>query len=339
MTANGRGHLARFVFHAFGRARRPAYNPAASVSARIFRLPPLMRITLVGTGAMACLFGARLAAVAPHAVTIVGTWLDGLAALRRRGVVLSDELGTAAHPVEAVPLGGPVKQAEIVLVLVKAWQLETVLPHLPGLLKPGGIILTLQQSLGNLEQLGPEACLGVTELEAALLEPGYVLAGPDRPTHLAAPEWAVDVFRHAGLDVVGVTPEQATGLLWGAVAVRCSLEALGLILDAPYGEMLARREALLLMDRAITECAMVAWAQNLHLPFADPLFAVRHAAETRARHSSPMRRDLRRGAPTEIDALNGAVAREGIRLGVHATVNEVLWHQVKALAAGAASRP
>ena len=81
-----------------------------------------MRITILGTGALACLFGARLAAVAPHAVTLVGTWPDGLAAIRRRGVVMLDELGTQTYPVQAVPLGQPVAPAEIVLVLAKPGQ-------------------------------------------------------------------------------------------------------------------------------------------------------------------------------------------------------------------------
>jgi 2-dehydropantoate 2-reductase len=42
-----------------------------------------------------------------------------------------------------------------------------------------------------------------------------------------------------------------------------------------------------------------------------------------------MQRDLDRGAITEIDALNGAVAAEGRRLGVPVPENELLWRQVR----------
>lgn len=290
-----------------------------------------MRITILGTGALACLFGARLAAVAPHAVTLVGTWPDSLAAIRRRGVVLQDDLGTHALPVQAVPLGQPVQPAEIVLVLAKAWQTATYQSHLESLLKPGGVVITLQQSLGHLEQLGPTACLGVTELSATLIEPGYVQAGPDKPSFLDAPQWVVDVFRHAEFDVERAPAEETLGRLWGIVAVRCGLEALSALLRLPYGELLRRADALTLMDRAVTECAMVAWAQRLSLPFADPMFAVHHAAEMAARQEAPMTRDLRRGMPTEVDALNGAVTLAGFTAGVHTAVNEILWRQVRAL--------
>ncbi len=298
-----------------------------------------MRITILGTGAMACLFGARLAAVAPRAITLVGTWPDGLAAIRRRGVVLTEPLATHAYPAQVALLGQPLPPAEIVLVLVKAWQTDAVAPYLADLVRPDGVVISLQQSLGNVEKLGPQACLGVTELSATLLEPGYARCDDERPTFLAAPEWAVEVFRHAGLDVVGITAERAFGLLWGALSMRCALEPLSALLQLPYGELLRRKDALTLLDRAATECAMVAWAERLPLPFADPLFSVRHAAETLAEREAPMLHDLRRGTPTEIDALNGAVVRAANQLGVHATVNEILWRQIRALSIDPQPRP
>jgi 2-dehydropantoate 2-reductase len=43
-----------------------------------------------------------------------------------------------------------------------------------------------------------------------------------------------------------------------------------------------------------------------------------------------MLQDLARGARTEIDALNGAVVREGRRLGVGTPINDRLFHLVRA---------
>jgi 2-dehydropantoate 2-reductase len=47
-----------------------------------------------------------------------------------------------------------------------------------------------------------------------------------------------------------------------------------------------------------------------------------------------MFQDILRGAPTEIEAINGAVVREGESLGVPTLVNEILWRLVKALVNG-----
>ncbi len=53
--------------------------------------PPSLLI--VGTGALASLFGARLAAAGVQ-VTMLGTWPDGLAALREHGVRLVEADGS-----------------------------------------------------------------------------------------------------------------------------------------------------------------------------------------------------------------------------------------------------
>src|SRR5688572_19204134 len=142
-----------------------------------------MRVTILGTGALACLFGARLASVAE--VTLLGTWAEGLAAIQERGIVVEDPSGSSTVRVQAAPQSalalseaeGVVEPADLVLVLVKAWQTERVAGRLSSRLTPKGIALTLQNGLGNLEKLGPRARLGVTTMGATLLGPGRVRPG------------------------------------------------------------------------------------------------------------------------------------------------------------------
>ena len=53
------------------------------------------RILIVGTGAMACFFAARLA---PHVdVTLLGTWEAGIKALQEHGVRLVEKDGSEKH--------------------------------------------------------------------------------------------------------------------------------------------------------------------------------------------------------------------------------------------------
>src|SRR4030095_11751198 len=81
-------------------------------------------ILVVGTGALASLFAARLMQ-AGHDVTMLGTWKEGLSALRSNGGHLVDANGNEqkfkAHvtddPRECVG-------TKYAIVLVKAWQTE-----------------------------------------------------------------------------------------------------------------------------------------------------------------------------------------------------------------------
>jgi 2-dehydropantoate 2-reductase len=289
-----------------------------------------MQLTLLGTGAMACLFGARLAGVAE--TTLVGAWAEGLAAIEERGIVVEESSGASSTVrVRAARLGASVDPADLVLVLVKAWQTEKVAPHLVSLLKPDGVALTLQNGLGNLEKLGPRAHLGVTTVGATLLGPGRVRPGGAGPIHVAGPEWVVELFRRAGFEAHRVDTAQVDSLVWGKLVVNCGINALTALLRVPNGELLDRPDAALLMERAATECAAVARAQGIALPFPDPVARVREVAQKTAVNRSSMFQDILRGAPTEIEAINGAVAREGERLGVPTPVNETLWRLVRAI--------
>jgi 2-dehydropantoate 2-reductase len=260
----------------------------------------------------------------------VGSWAAGIAAIRESGITLAAGRSRETVRAEAASWGDPVEPADLVLVLVKSWQAGKVAGELERLLKPAGAALTLQNGLGNLEVLGSRAHLGVTYLGAALLAPGRVRPGGNGPTWVAGPEWIVDLLRRAGLDAEHAPPARIDSLLWGKLAVNCGINALTAILRVRNGELLRRPEAEHLMRRAAQECAAVAAARGIALPFPDAAGQACEVARLTAVNRSSMLQDVRRGAPTEVEAINGAVVRWGEALGVPAPVNEMLLRLVRA---------
>jgi len=287
-----------------------------------------LNLTIVGTGAMACLFGAHLAAVAK--VTLTGAWEQGIAALRTSGILVEDSAAPRSVRVTAVPWGAATEPADLALILVKAWQTGEVAGHLERLLTPGGMALTLQNGLGNLEALGPRACLGVTYQGATLLGPGHVQPGGTGSTWIAGPEWIVQLFRRAGMAAERGDPAHLDGLLWGKLVVNCAINPLTALLRIRNGELLDSPDAMVLLRRAALECASLARAQGIALPFPDPFAKVCEVARQTAANRSSMLQDVLRGAPTECDAINGAVLRWGERLDLLTPVNEVLYRLVRA---------
>jgi 2-dehydropantoate 2-reductase len=284
-------------------------------------------LTIVGTGAMACLFGARLASVAK--VSLTGAWVEGIAALCGSGILVEDSAGPKSVPVTAVPWGEAAEPADLVLILVKAWQTAEVARHLERLLVPGGIALTLQNGLGNLEALGPRTCLGVTYQGATLLGPGHVQPCGTGSTWIAGPEWIVQLFRRAGMAAERGDPAHLDGLLWGKLVVNCAINPLTALLRIRNGELLGNPDAMILLRHAALECASVARARGIALPFPDPFAKVREVARRTAANRSSMLQDVLRGAPTECDAINGAVVRWGEQLTLATPVNEVLYRLVR----------
>lgn len=287
-----------------------------------------MRVLLFGAGAMSCLFGARLAPVAD--VTLVDAWREGIDAIRKNGILLEDSHGSRTAAVGAELPGTPLEPFDLALVLVKSWQTDAISKILPGCLKPGAIAISLQNGLGNVERLGANAFPGTTAEGATLLGPGHVRAGGSGPTHVVAPARVVDLLKSAGFEAYACDAGKARSLVWGKLSVSCGINALTALLGVPNGELLKRPAATELLERAVAECAAVARAAGIDLPYADPVSYAKEVAARTADNRSSMLQDVLRGAPTECDAINGAVAREGSRLRVPAPVNETLWRLVLA---------
>jgi 2-dehydropantoate 2-reductase len=224
-----------------------------------------------------------------------------------------------------------------VLVLVKSPQTRVVAPLAARAVSPSGRIVTLQNGLGNREALEKEAgagrvALGVALLGATLLAPGEVRVIPGRvvlgeePGHEDALRVLAARLREGGLEVDRT--RDVPRLVWRKLAANCAINPLTGLAGVSNGALLkddAHREALLAVAR---EVGAVAAALGVDLG-ADPGALAAEVARTTASNRSSMLQDLERGAPTEIDAMNGAVVAEGRRRDVPTPVNESLWRRVR----------
>jgi 2-dehydropantoate 2-reductase len=227
--------------------------------------------------------------------------------------------------------------ARLALVLVKSWQTERAARQLAECLAPDGLALTLQNGLGNRESLehalGAErVALGVTTTGATLVGPGQVRPGGEGTVSVGEHprlELLVSLLRQAGF-AVEVVPE-ADDLLWSKLVVNAAINPLTALLRCPNGELVVRPSARELMGSAAREAAAVAEALGRQLTYADPVAISEDVARRTGANHSSMFQDVLRGAPTENDAICGAIVAAGEKRGVPTPVNRTLWLLVKAL--------
>ncbi len=296
------------------------------------------RVLILGSGAMACLFAARLAA-AGFEVALLGSWQSGLEALSQHGVRLTSLDGRqSVYRVFATADPSQVRGARVAIVLVKSWQTKRAAEQLQSCLAAEGVALTLQNGWGNREilseVLGAErVALGVTTVGATLLAPGVVRQAGEGKIWLGEHprlKSLMACFEQAGFDLeVSPNPE---GLLWGKLVINAAINPLTALLGVPNGQLLSRPTARALLHRAAEEAVAVAKAQGITLPYADAIETVESIAWRTAENLSSMLQDVRRGAPTEIDAICGVLVRMGQQKGISTPTLETLWHLVRALA-------
>lgn len=294
-------------------------------------------ILIVGTGALGSLFAARLVQ-AGYQVTMLGTWKEGLEAIRRNGVQFLDSTG-AQHTLQVNAIDNPRECVGIkhALVLVKAWQTERAATQLRDCLAHDGLAVTLQNGLGNREtlirSLGQQrVALGVTTTGATLLGPGSVKAGGEGPISIErnlALGPLDTALRSANFNVRVV--EDAQSLVWGKLVINSAINPLTALLRVPNGELLERPSAREVMRALARETARVAYAEEIELPFEDPVAAVEEVAHKTAANQSSMLQDILRGAPTEIDSICGAVVAYGEKHHLPTPANWDCWKLVRAM--------
>ena len=125
--------------------------------------------------------------------------------------------------------------------------------------------------------------------------------------------------------------DDAQSLVWGKLVINAAINPLTALLKVPNGELLNRPSARELMGRLAHEAADVARAENINLPFDDPVAAAEDVARKTAANQSSMLQDVLRGAPTEIDAICGAVVSRGEAHGFDTPANRACWELVRAL--------
>ena len=294
-------------------------------------------ILILGTGALAVLFAARLGA-AGTPVTLLGSWPEGLAALRQDGARLRLPDGSQlAVPVDVFAWEEPCISARLALVLVKSWKTAVAAARLANCLAADGLAVSLQNGLGNRSglagALGEErVALGVTTCGATLLAPGLARPGGEGPVWLeAGPRLGPleSALRGAGFEVHVVA--NADSLVWGKLVVSAAINPLTALLRIPNGELLRRPGARRRMAELAGEAAAVASALGIRLPYDDPTRAAEEVAARTAENFSSMLQDVLRGAPTEIDAICGEIVRLGEQAGVPTPANRQAWEQVRAL--------
>ena len=295
-----------------------------------------MRIAIIGTGALACLFGARLSRYAD--VFMLGSWIRGIDSINDRGIRIDDACNVEKYPVQAYFKSATIPNADCVLILVKSWQTIAAGSAALEIIDDEGLVITLQNGLGNFEQLS--RCLGVERVVAGVTTQGAALLGPVHiryagggNTYLGKNTYKeiqlenlIKAFNMAGFPIV--VTDDLQGLVWGKLAVSSGINAITALLHVRNGELLSNPESEQLMIAAAHETANVAVAKGIKIPY-DVTEEVRDVASLTAENRSSMLQDVLRGSPTEIEFINCAVAKIGKSLGIPVPVNEKLCKLVR----------
>ena len=298
----------------------------------------LLKIAVMGAGAVGCYYGGMLAR-AGHPVVLIAR-PQHVAAISQTGLRLHTTTFDERVPLAASSDPAAVSSADVVLFSVKSPDTESagalIRPHLA----PHTLVLCLQNGVDNADRL--RGVLPEHQVAAAVVYVATEMAGPGHIQHHGRGELVIEPAAHSNnlalaFIAAGVPTEvlsDVRGALWAKLVLNCAYNAVSAITQLTYGEIVGQTvpgEGFEdVMRDVVAECLAVAKADGVQVP-GDVDAAVRKIAETMRSQYSSTAQDLARGKRTEIDYLNGFIVQRGQALGVPTPANRVLWALVKLL--------
>ena len=287
-----------------------------------------MKIAVMGAGGIGSYLGGMLSRHGAD-VTLVCRGRH-LAAVREAGLrVVSPSLDFTVKPLATDRPEGPF---DVVLLGVKLYQLEAAARQILPALKPGGVLVTLQNGVTAAQEVGDErAVSGVVFLNARLVAPGVVDSRSEMNTVVLDRRASAirDVLAAAGVDAK--SSDDIRVELWRKFVPVVGLSALSCLSRQPLGPVRDDPALRKIYIQALQEVADLAAAKGVALgpDIIERTLALQQRYKPEARVS--MLEDLEAGRPLELEWLSGYVSREAARLGVPAPVNELAYACLKFL--------
>jgi 2-dehydropantoate 2-reductase len=306
------------------------------------------KIAVVGAGAVGSFYGAMLARTGQR-VVVIGR-AQHVEAVQRDGIKLDMAGKVNAHRAEASVELAAVQGADLVLFCVKSTDTDQVAGELAPLLEPHAVVLSLQNGVENAATIAravrQTVVPAVVYVATALGAPGTVrhlgrgelvigaLSGDSsgEPRLADVLQDLVELFGTAGVPVT--ISNDVIAELWSKLLVNCAFNAISALAQAPYARLAALPEIRELQASIVREVVALAQAEGIALQVEPSLQAVERIARTMPAQLSSTAQDVARRKPSEIDHLNGFIARRGRALGVAVPVNQTLAALVKLVEAG-----
>jgi len=295
------------------------------------------RIAVVGAGAVGGYFGGMFARAGAPVVFIGRKHFAD--AVNAKGLVLDKSEGQERIRARATVDVSALRDCPLILFSVKANDTLSTAKEIAPFVRPNAIVVCLQNGLDNADQIRAEANVAVVPAVVYVavsvpesgrvkhLARGDLIIGPpsEQTTELA------NLFIRAGIPCR--VSDNIEGELWLKLLRNCALNAISALGRVRYGQIVQSDDARKLMEQVVDEVLAVARGAGVVLPGIQDresgMAAAMELAIQMADAFSSTAQDLNRGRVTEIDALNGFIARRAAELGIPAPVNHALFTLVK----------
>jgi 2-dehydropantoate 2-reductase len=299
----------------------------------------MKQILMVGAGSVGGFFGARLAKTNPDVSFLLRP--KTLAAVKRNGLTIRSADGTFTVRPQASSDVRDLPRPDLIVLGVKAYDLDEVLSQIEPVLTEQTVILTLQNGIDTEDRLLARLqrdCVigGVAYIYSKIAEPGVI-------DHYKKGAVAIGEFMgyeserllqirdiFASANIPCHLSKDIRRSKWEKMCWNCVFNPITVLIDDHVARALDHPEMTGVIRQIVGEVTAISAAMKVPLPLDMPERVVKATQEIRDIHTS-MYDDWKAGRRTEIDSLNGFIVQKGRELGIPTPVNEALTAMIKTI--------
>ncbi len=302
----------------------------------------MSKVAIIGCGSMGSVYAA-LMVDAGHEVHAITLWPDHAEAMASKGLRVEGASGDRTVRLHAGTTTSGIGPCDLVIIATKAFDVEAAARSAAPLLAPYTVVQTIQNGLGSAERVapivGPERLVvGVVGgFGASLRAPGHVHHNgmemvrfgaygglPHERLAASAAIWESAGFKVALFD-------DLRRMVWEKLIMNVTFSGTCCLTGMTIGEVMHNDDAWRVARGCAEEAVAVAKARGIRLEVGEPIEHIRHLGGRIGDARPSMLLDHLARRRSEIDVINGAIPREGAKVGVATPVNETVVALVKAL--------
>lgn len=298
-----------------------------------------MRVCIIGCGAIGSLFASHLGRLEDVEVWAYDPYEPHVEAINKNGLKLTG-LSDITVPVNARTDAGEIPECQFGIIAAKTLHTRAAMEATAPIFRDGAVC-SVQNGIGSEEIIAeyvPRVILGTTFPAGHVTAPGVVnhdtggksWISPFLPKAATMDEvqQLADALIRGGANIVVM--EDARGALWTKLIFNSASNAMGALTRLPHGVACDQPGVRQVMRALVNEGNAVADALGVTLD-SDPDALIDFGREKAYQHPPSMLTDVLNERATEIDALNGGIARLGEELGIATPLNAAITEIIKGL--------
>ena len=300
------------------------------------------KVAVLGAGAMGCLFGGLMAEKGLD-VVLIDVWKDHVDAINKNGLKMDGHGGDRFIKIKATTDPSTLKPVDAIIIMCKATALKTALTNAKNIIGDKTMLMSFQNGIGHeaimQEIAGKNKVLGGTTTQASnIIGPGHIKNHGSLPSWIGEYEGGMsdrvsdlaETFTAHNLETVAVADIKKRK--WMKLFALTAIGPLSSVFDLHHTDLYItnknQKVSRNLGKQIILETRAVAKADGVDVTEDECLEMFNKIVDSKQTNKSSMCFDILNKRKTEIEFINGAVAKIGKSHGIKTPMNDLMYNMI-----------